>query len=112
MGVVTWSTDLEHKLMILCALFPTDFIVDGDGVTSTMQAARDAIQKHGAPVALLQKLYMELGVRLVIYHGSLCKYVHTPSNWDQRTESERHTVVLDIWATTYLPSSRHTSWCS
>ena len=31
MSVVTWSTDLEHRLLIFFALFPTDFTVDGDG---------------------------------------------------------------------------------
>ena len=95
MNVVTWSTDLEHRLMIFFALFPTDFTVDGDGVTSTMQAAREAVQKHGTPVAMLQKFYVELGLRLVIYHGSLCRYVHTPSNWDRR--KEKNTVLLNSW---------------
>ena len=79
--VVNWSIDLEHKLMVLCALFSKDFIVDGDGVTSTMQPARAAIQKHWTPVKLLTRFYQKLNVRLVIYHGSLCRYVHTPSNW-------------------------------
>ena len=60
-----------------------------------MQAAREAIQKHGAPVGLLQRFYLELGVRLVIYHGSLCRYVHTPSDWGQRVQ--RNTVVFNIW---------------
>ena len=71
MGVVTWSTDLEHRLLVLFALFPRDFIVGGDGVTSNMQAAREAVQKHGTIVAMLQQFYVELTVRMVIYHGSL-----------------------------------------
>ena len=56
MGVATWSADMEHKLMVLCALSPTDFIVDCDGVTSTMQADGEAIHTHGTPMGLLQKL--------------------------------------------------------
>merc|ERR1711893_52513 len=82
--VVTWSADLEHRLLVFFAMFPTDFIVDGSGVTSTMHAAREAIQKHGTPVGLLRRFYLELGVRLVIYHGALCRYAHTPLDWDQR----------------------------
>ena len=40
--------------------------------------------------------YQKLNVRLVIYHGSLCRYVHTPLNWDQLSH-RKNTVVLNIW---------------
>ena len=105
MGVVTWSADLEHRLLVFCALFPTDFIVDGDGVTSTMHAAREAIQKHGTPVGLLRRFYLELGVRLVIYHGSLCRYVHTPLCWDQRPESRKTRLCSTSGAITSSPTT-------
>ena len=75
-----------------------------------MQAVREFVQKHGTPVAMMQKFYVELGLRLVIYHGSLCRYVHTPSNWDQRKDSENNTVVLNIWGNhvfTYQNSAVH-----
>ena len=112
MEVVNWSLDLEHRLMVFFALFPKDFIVDGDNVTSTMQPAREAIQKHGTPVRLLTMFYQKLGVRLVIYHGSLCRYVHTPQNWDQMGH-RKNTVVLNIWGNhvfTYQNSVVHGAW--
>ena len=46
---------------------------------------------------LLEMFYKELKVRLVIFSGSTCRYVHTPADWDTRSKDEKHTVVLNVW---------------
>ena len=82
-------------------------------MTSTAQAERDSIRKYGTPVGLLQLVYVKLNVRLVICRGSLCRYVHTPLNWDRWPESRNNTVVLNIWGNcvfTYANNAVHGSY--
>ena len=38
-----------------------------------------------------------MGVRLIIFQGSTCRYVHVPDDWDLRSSSDKITVVLNIW---------------
>ena len=59
--------------------------------------AKEAVIEHGTPVRLLQLFFQELGVRLVIYNGSECRYVHVPENWESWSERKRKTVVLNVW---------------
>ena len=53
--------------------------------------------QRGTPARFLQPLFMELGVRLVIYNGSECRYVHVPSDWESLPERRRKTIVLNVW---------------
>ena len=61
-------------------------------------SARDALLKHGTPMRLLELFYKKLNVRLVIYQGATCRYVHTPTDWDARSKQEKNTVVLNVWS--------------
>jgi len=42
--------------------------------------------------------YKKLRVRLVIFSGATCRYVHTPSDWATRAVADKHTVVLNVWS--------------
>ena len=41
--------------------------------------------------------YKRLDVRLVIFQGTMCRYVHTPTDWSDRKPEHKQTVVLDVW---------------
>ena len=71
-------------------------VVDGFFATQ-VPTARAAIQQHGTPVRLLELFYRKMGVRLIIFQGSTCRYVHVPDDWDLRSSSDKITVVLNIW---------------
>ena len=71
-------------------------VVDGFFATQ-VPTARAAIQQHGTPVRLLELFYCKMGVRLIIFQGSTCRYVHVPDDWDLRSTSDKITVVLNIW---------------
>ena len=47
---------------------------------------------------LLVLFYQKLKVRLIIFQGYTCRYVHTPSDWESRSKDEKHTVVLNCWS--------------
>ena len=68
-----------------------------DYLTTRTTTARAAIQKHGTPVRLLELFYRKMGVRLIIFQGSTCRYVHIPDDWNERNSSDKITVVLNIW---------------
>ena len=63
--------------------------------TTNGAEAKAAVVEHGTPVRLLQHFYKD--VRLVIYNGSECRYVHVPENWESWPERRRKTVVLNVW---------------
>ena len=111
-GYVTWTTDSDHRLLTFLCRFPGHFIALTDAFIAKAHnkqpvlehgyikpdAACLAIQKHGTPVRLLKLFYEQLDVRLVLYQGPDCRYVHTPSDWEERPWHEKDTVVLNIWS--------------
>ena len=111
---MTWATSSEQRLITFLCTFPDEFVPlphDGgfvsrrfnnrkvvDGFFATQATnARAAIQQHGTPVRLLEIFYRKMGVRLIIFQGSTCRYVHVPDDWDLRSSSDKNTVVLNIW---------------
>ena len=111
---LTWTVDPRHRLLIFLRLFKQQVIAGPSGFVakdSTQRvylqdpatdqdgaAARLALQTHGTPVRLLELFYRKLNVRLVIYSGATCAFVHTPVDWDQRSEHHPQTVVINVWS--------------
>ena len=60
--------------------------------------AHEALRAHGTPMRLLELFYIKLNVRLVIFSGKTCRYVHTPFGWELRSITDKHTVVLNVWS--------------
>ena len=56
--------------------------------TQDPKKARETIKEHGTPLRLLELFYKKLGVRLVLFQGADCRYVHTPPGWETRPRHE------------------------
>ena len=111
---MTWTTSSEQRLLTFLCMFPDEFVplprdsgfvsrrfnnrgAVTDYLATRTTTARAAIQKHGTPVRLLELFYRKMGVRLIIFQGATCRYVHIPDDWNERTSSNKITVVLNIW---------------
>ena len=110
---VPWTNDAEHRLLTFFCLYPDRFVpvpTQNSFIAKKYnkvpisehefvepKAASAAIRKHGTPVRLLELFYKKLGVRLVLFQGATCRYVHTPAGWETRADHEKNTVVLNVW---------------
>ena len=78
MEAISWTTDATQRILSFLYMFqefratPEGFAAGGVLRVANAQQAKAAVIEHGAPVRLLQLLFIELGVRLVIYNGSTC----------------------------------------
>ena len=92
---ISWSIDSRHRLLTFLRLFKCNIALVSDcafvakdskkrvelppeAPTAELQAAREALREHGAAMRLLELFYQEFKVRLVIFQGATCRYVHTP----------------------------------
>ena len=88
MEAISWTTDATQRILTFLYMFPEfratpeGFVAGGVTRATNAQQAKAAVIEHGTSVRLLQLLFIELGVRLVIYNGSTRRYVHVPDNWD------------------------------
>ena len=121
---ISWSGDARHQLLTFLRLFKCRISVTSDrfvakdskkrveiapeAPSAKTQAAREALQKHGTPMRLLELFYKKLNVRLVIFSGATCRYVHTPDDWDSRGKDDKHTVVLNVWSNHVFTYDRET----
>ena len=103
MEAISWTTDATQRILTFLYMFPEfratpeGFVAGGVTRATNAQQAKAAVIEHGTPVRLLQLLFIELGVRLVIYNGSECRCVHVPDNWESLPERKRKTIVLNVW---------------
>ena len=74
--------------------------------TDEAELACEALRAHGTPMRLLEMFYIKLDVRLVIFSGKTCRYVHTPFDWESRSKHNKHTVVLNVWSNHVFTYSR------
>ena len=112
--LVPWSRDPKQRLLLFLRLFKFKIVLQQQGCyvakdsqkrvqlspeapTAEATAAREALQKHGTPMRLLEMFYKKLNVRLIIYNGATCRYVHTPEDWELRAKDDKHTVVMNVW---------------
>lgn len=111
---ISWSMDPQQRLLTFLRLFKFKIMLKHgrfvakdtkkrvelppEAPTEETTAAREALQKHGTPMRLLEMFYKKLKVRLVIFQGATCRYVHTPDDWDTRGKDEKQTVVLNVWS--------------
>ena len=99
---MTWATSSEQRLLTFLCMLPDEVAPiprDGgfvsrrfnnrgaatDCLSTQAPTAKAAIQMHGTPVRLLELFYRKMGVRLVIFQGAICRYVHVPDDWNTRS---------------------------
>ena len=99
-AVFPWSQTPRKRLLMF--LRSMGFFVQGEQVTIEEPILPDAIfeavRQCGIPVWLLQRYYMRLGVKLVLFNGSRCISIWEPGDWASRAKNDKIAVILNVWS--------------
>ena len=92
----------QPRKRLLMFLRSMGFFVQGEQVTIEEPILPDAIieavRQCGIPVWLLQRYYMRLGVKLVLFNGSRCISICEPGDWASRAKNDKIAVILNVWS--------------